>query len=293
MKDARLSSFVRRGGAWLSARRLCLLSCLPSVFGAMSDASSTAAWRKPRNLLPLPHLPDPGPVGHGLSRAVRRRVVRRQRWIDWANEGISVLNSLGHEGQEPPCAPPVASAAQAVCLAEVSSAYQAMPLELPDHSFGVEALRTLCAKSSCYAADRSDIESYAPSRVAWPPTDFKPVALRSLLGPADVKSLDSWESHLLRPRDEVLRDLADNPVKPYLDTELRSSPVALAGFVLELWSRGLVRFLPHAEARSRVGAFFIQKKNGQLRLILDTRLCNRWFTPPQLLDCQLPVLWDR
>ena len=66
-------------------------------------------WRKPRDLLPLPHLDVDGDARQDLSRSGRRRAVLRHRWQVWANEGIDVLNELGREGLDPLPRPPVCS----------------------------------------------------------------------------------------------------------------------------------------------------------------------------------------
>ena len=168
---------------------------------AAAPSPSAAAWRKPRDLLPLPLLDDDGPVAAHLSRDVRRRITRRQRWQAWANEGISAVNQMGHEGKDPVCAPPVASLSQTKCLDEVAKAYREMPLDVADRNFGAGALRALCSKSSGYTGDRDDIQPYSPERVSWPPNDFKPVSLDSLLGADDVHWWAAWKTHLLRPVD--------------------------------------------------------------------------------------------
>ena len=175
-----------RRGLGRHSRLLFALLALQVDFPGMADL-----WRKPRNLLPLPRL-DPGPGARAdACRDVRRRTARRLRWQDWAAQGIDVLNGLGHEGGPVVDGPPVASAAQTSCLDRLTRAYKSMPLEVDDVSFGVGALRELCAKSPCYAGERDDIQPYSPERVSWPPSDFKPVGLEKLLAPEDVKLVGS------------------------------------------------------------------------------------------------------
>ena len=49
-----------------------------------------------RDVLPLPQFKDgiASEALKGVSRIVRRRVVKKLGWVNWANEGISVLNEL-------------------------------------------------------------------------------------------------------------------------------------------------------------------------------------------------------
>ncbi len=61
---------------------------------------------------------------------------------------------------------------------------------------------------------------------------------------------------------------------PYSDPAFRP-PRLYAAFLLEAHARGLIEW--EVNLPSRVGVFFVYKKNGQLRLICDTRVCNEYF----------------
>ena len=214
--------------------------------------TNSVPWRKPRDVLPLPLLTVESPPDARLSRDVRRRAVRRQCWLGWANEGIAVLNGLGHEGQPAVLPPPVASAAQAQCLSAVARAYSGLPLDVDDRVFGAGALQALCSRSSCYTGDRSDIEPYLPSRVSWPPDDFKPVGLEALLGQDDLSWWGSWRSHLLRPTSEAEAILKEKDIRPYVDPVFKQYPAEYAGFLRGLHSRGVVRFVEPTQAVAKL-----------------------------------------
>ena len=57
-----------------------------------------------------------------------------------------------------------------------------------------------------------------------------------------------------------------------------SRPRVYARFVKDLLQRGLLRM--SLGAKERVGVFFVKKKGGRLRLILDARRVNEWFRKP-------------
>jgi len=88
-----------------------------------------------------------------------------------------------------------------------------------------------------------------------------------------------------RMRDATLpveRDYATDTEKCYTDPALTRDPRVYARFVRDLKKRGLVRFVH--KAHSRVGLFFVKKKSGQLRLIIDARRPNDLFDEPPGVD---------
>ena len=84
-----------------------------------------------RDVLPLPHLPSPGPVRVNVSNKVRARISKAERWTSWADEGIDALSSMfGHPnggGWRPP-----ANATQLSSLAYIRQAYQGLCHHAPD-----------------------------------------------------------------------------------------------------------------------------------------------------------------
>lgn len=89
------------------------------------------------------------------------------------------------------------------------------------------------------------------------------------------------EQHLLRsPKDAECRRRALDLRRPYVDSVLRGDPKQYADFLGGLFRRGLIDFAAEGTALSRLGVFFVAKKNGSLRIILDTRECNTFFVDP-------------
>ena len=67
-------------------------------------------------------------------------------------------------------------------------------------------------------------------------------------------------------------------IKTYMDEKLRASPEAYAAFIKELFVRGMIEFV--TEAASIMTPFFVKKKNGKQRLVLDCRSSNLLFHKP-------------
>ena len=137
--------------------------------------------------------------------------------------------------------------------------YKAMPLDVDDRSFGAEALSELCAKSPVYTGDRDDIEPFDPEKVSWPPLDFQPVPVESLLSHDDALWFGSWERHMLRPVEDAA-SAKDVPIRPYVDVLLRRSPTLYGVFLQSMFGRGLIRFAPPSSAKEHVGIFLFGRR---------------------------------
>ena len=65
---------------------------------------------------------------------------------------------------------------------------------------------------------------------------------------------------------------------PFADRKFKMRPQLYAGFIADLWTRGLIRV--DAEAETAVGSFCVPKKGGRQRLVIDTRVANCHFIEP-------------
>ena len=244
-----------------------------------------------RDILPLPHfdapLLDRSVV---LSRGTRRRIIKRNHNLNWANDAITSLNALGGHGTSAPddlrCLPVGSLAA----LEEVSQAFHSVgspvePLLTPDG-----ALRELLHSTSIYAQDRLDVKPYDKDLVSWPPVGSSACDLRLGLPEADRTMLAEWNTRMLRtdppppPQCNVTQDTHhDIPCtvkKAYCDPALfRSGPV-YADFLQRLDAGGMIHWMPARGRKGVLGVFFVAKKNGSLRLIFDTRTLNQDFADP-------------
>jgi hypothetical protein len=92
--------------------------------------------------------------------------------------------------------------------------------------------------------------------------------------------LDEWEERMLRTDAEYQEMLEkDGTVEPYIDSTLKSSSHQYLQFINDFKRRCLLRWT--RAPKERVGVFFVRKKDGKLRLIIDARRTNQRFrTPP-------------
>lgn len=185
-----------------------------------------------RDLLPLPLLSDSGVPQPPSSRSSRRRAAAKHAWVGWANDGIQALNQLGCGARERrECVSPV-TAGQAECLKHIVRCYRDVGKPPDEDDFGAGALMALCAKSSVYSHERTDIQPYSSSRVSWPPEGFAPMELTSGLGEDDKSWFGCWQHRLLRDPVEAQCLKEELGLKrPYLDPVLRGNRREYASFI--------------------------------------------------------------
>eukprot|EP00973_Karenia_brevis_P084010 11656732-Karenia_brevis.AAC.1 len=66
--------------------------------------------------------------------------------------------------------------------------------------------------------------------------------------------------------------------RTYMDPTLQHNESLYSEFIAQLFECGVISFA--REVKCECGMFFVRKKNGMLRLILDARLANSFFRSP-------------
>eukprot|EP00973_Karenia_brevis_P075510 10488454-Karenia_brevis.AAC.1 len=70
--------------------------------------------------------------------------------------------------------------------------------------------------------------------------------------------------------------------QPYMDPVLARSKLKYCEFLWRLKNRGIINWTLAGERKASAGAFFVEKSDGSLRLIFDTRIANtRFIDPPK------------
>ena len=274
---------------------------LPLPFGRTSFALSVfLAWHsvqaqfcpmtgavRQRDLLPL-RLPcgEGGLLKSNLSRGTRQRIRRRLGAEAWFREGVETLNALYGKPGDASCPAPVAG--QAASLARLERMYKAVGP--PPQSRPEEALEALLGGMTLYSQDTDcTIASFDETLVSWPSPGSCPVNVAERLDPetSHLLSLAGMPALLAEegsaPEEEV--------VKPYMDPALASSPNSLGRFYGRLHQSHMLTFVSGRHAHT-VGVFFVHKKSGKLRLILDTRAANRAFRKPLTTRLPTPAAWS-
>ena len=148
-----------------------------------------------------------------------------------------------------------------------------------------EALRALLqADASPYDTEvAAHLASYEFGKVSLPIDVSHAPRLQDLLSgvPRDLLCADRMlrSSHEL---DETLR--MDGPARSYWDPKLAGHRPSYLEFVRDLHSRGLIVYL--GSAKCHVSTFFIRKKDGRLRWLVDARTASQRFRkPPPVALC--------
>ena len=230
-----------------------------------------------KDLFPLPPpFPLVGQLASvvGVSRSVRRRLRRTGLWQQWANEGVATLNALSGRPDGSSCEP---SPCQLASLEGLAEPFKRMGLPPPD-LHPAEAFRELCGNSVPYLAENLGLASFERDNVALPSGNLPVIDTVAGLSPEHAHILNGADSSLLNSPEATAAALdVAGIVKPHHDPAF-NAPRPYADFLRSLQDKGIITFEMHA--RSYLGCFFVRKKDGRLRLVLDTRLANCHFGPP-------------
>ena len=108
-----------------------------------------------------------------------------------------------------------------------------------------------------------------------------PCPVEEILEGECLSQVKNWETEMLLSPEEyggVMEHI--DSIGCYMDPVLSRNPNMYAHFVLQLLRANIIRF--SKTPKSRLGVFFVRKKNGKLRLIVDCRQVNAVFkTPPK------------
>eukprot|EP00973_Karenia_brevis_P042568 5893336-Karenia_brevis.AAC.1 len=103
--------------------------------------------------------------------------------------------------------------------------------------------------------------------------------------------LSQWRSTLLRPLSEAFSLQQQMDLQsPYTDPALGKHSKRLGRFYAQLFRCGMLRFRD-GWTREKVGIFFVRKKNGRIRIIIDTRIANTYFAEPSHIDLPTAAAW--
>ncbi|CAK0895895.1 unnamed protein product [Prorocentrum cordatum] len=158
------------------------------------------------------------------------------------------------------------------CVAE----YGPRPADL--HPRG--ALQELLKSDSLYGGAPSKVVPYEESKLKFWQSSVTPRDVEEVCPKFVVDAFRDPDAYIRKPDRVVEQDLELlPPVKPYWDARLASDARLRRDFLLRLAGRGLVGF--RRRIRSRVGCFFVEKKGGWIRLVVDARDANRthWAPP--------------
>ena len=226
------------------------------------------------------------------SRRSKQRVGRRRLLLDREMETVRCLNRLAGFEDEKLWPMQTLNFAQKSVLGHVRRAHSERAPPTSSESCQA-ALRQLLKKKapSVYEAEGSpgQVVSFVRSKVSLPKGQHDPVSLLGVLPALERSQLMNFESEMLLSEEEraaVLEKGLEGDM--YLDPVLSNNTQAYLGFIADLFSCNILGFT--SRPKMQVGAFFVSKKNGKQRLVIDARRANRLFrTPPSTclgsVDC--------
>ena len=242
--------------------------------------SDSQRWR---DIFPLPPFAEPGTVSSKLSKTVRQRLNRSNRWTSWANSGIDSLNSMYgfRDVHHVHKAGDALNASQTEALSHIKSSYVEACKGIDEPPAAEESLNALLSTSGLYDSDNSTVVPYSKELCSWPKIGSTPTPLEGILSPADIHYCENGCESLLRS-EQASRALQQelNISKPYSDPSLINNPKTYADFLWRLHAAGMLRWTVRGSRNYTVGVFFVRKSNGRIRIIFDTRVANTRFREP-------------
>ncbi|CAE8638556.1 unnamed protein product, partial [Polarella glacialis] len=228
-----------------------------------------------RDLFPLPHIREKDHVSF-LVGGAKRRQARREHNLRDANRVIKALNGM----YAPPSVDTNTEYSLAQCEAQREILIQVAQAPKPVHMQAMrEAAHELLRTSLSYTKEEAEstVRSYDERLVSIPD-----VAQGKFPHAVDVIDptgreiiMDPLNTMLLAPDEWGAVVESGKRVVPYMDAVLSNDPAKYISFIRGLFDRGMIRFVSHS--LDRITPFFVVKKNGKLRLVLDCRRVNMRF----------------
>ena len=253
------------------------VGCLPSP----------SRWRE---LFPLPRCPL-RPSSFGESSSSRRRRCRVNKLVTEANQVVDVLNEMY-------VPPPGRFSSSTFTMSQSRSHHEifsqlSMMADSKDEGTAREAVEELLRCSPTYSSEElsTTVRTYEQSLVSIPTSESDPIELSGVLDECGRDTIeDPFRCMMLSEEEWGSVVEHGDVIKPYMDVKLQQSPEEYRHFVKKLYDVGMLRFT--CSPQDLVTPFFVSKKDGRLRLILDCRGVNRRFRPPPTMSLAAGYTWS-
>ncbi|CAE8608177.1 unnamed protein product [Polarella glacialis] len=255
-----------------------------------------------REIFPLPLLLGRHNSGReGVEKesvGCRRRAAKRWRNLEAANEIVGCANEMYCASSTPLLPGSKLNAAQTAAQQAILSEVAQAQISAPDLYSSREAVHELLRSSFDYTGSRLESEaqatvrSYSRGDVSIPVVGTKAPKAADIMDDKGREILqDAQRTMLLTPDEWGAVCESGEVVVPYMDVVLKKDTAAYYQFIKDLYDRGMIRFTDRA--RSLITPFFVVKKNGKLRLVLDCRAVNRMFKRPPSVAMAAGYSWSQ
>ncbi|CAK0906294.1 unnamed protein product, partial [Prorocentrum cordatum] len=150
---------------------------------------------------------------------------------------------------------------------------------VPDGLSPSRALQELFKTKDLHGQEPRRLASYDPAKLRVAKGVVEPKDARALLPPHAAQRLRRYKTCIELSAEEIEAKFASEPSpKPYWDPVLRRNKRARHELFGRLLSSGIL--VPRRRLKGRIGLFFVKKKEGAIRLIVDARNPNACHKPP-------------
>ena len=252
-----------------------------------SSSPAYACDSRVRGVFPLPvpacELSEVSGIA-SLSRSAKRRIEKHIHNDAWFADGIGALNSVsGVPGIAAADAvgSPTRNLTQVRSYDRIRQIYASVPGP-PANLTASEAFHALRGAASGYNTDpgQGARVPFSLERCSMPPAMNVTHSCLSSLDGVHHERVEQWRTRILKPEDARRNYMqSSDRVRPYLDPALVRDPGVYGQFLMKLHNAGMLSW--RTGIRSWLGCFFVMKKSGKLRIILDTRdVSCLFYTPP-------------
>ena len=154
------------------------------------------------------------------------------------------------------------------------------PVECPGAEAALKSLLGTKAGLSYCQAEPATLAPFSSGLVSLPSTAGRCV-LQESLPPAEREMLADWDSRILKPEFSGDSNLKSPCSNVYWDPNLKSNHSEYVSFIRLLLKANMIALVKPSQVKCKVGMFFVRKKNGRLRLVIDARRVNSMCHPPQ------------
>ena len=217
------------------------------------------------------------------SMSQRRRLAKFNRKVRIVNDVIGSLNHLYVPTSVNSRFPLLPTESQRAAQTELLRQVDVLAVHVPVYSWR-EATRTLL--QSCLSYDEAQdttVRPYQPDLASLPQVGSDPPQLGDLVDDFGQEILEDPLGRMMLSDDEWGEKLEKgHRIQPCMDVVLKSNADQYVEFVHRLYQGGMINFTAHPQ--DVVCPFFVTKKTGMLRLVLDCRsISQRFKEPPGML----------
>ena len=245
-----------------------------------------------RELFPMPLCPEV-PREAGLSVSARRRRAAVRSRVDSVNSIIRTLNEMYSPSRDGDFSHGfVRTRAQEACQHELFRAV-ANTKPLSKVLSMREAVQELLRTDLSYSGEvATTVRPYDRGLLSIPSCGNQAVVLSDVLDDVGCETIRDPHRCMLLDEEGIGAMMEENkPIQTYMDPLLRDDIGLYCNFVHDLFEAGMIDFTNRPQGL--VTPFFVAKKSGKLRLILDCRETNRMFRKPPVLAAGTGASWSQ